>query len=280
MAYWLLPPGIHQLLQRRPRRSQELRSPSLRALLARNEIWRDYHAHDRRCFIIASGPSIKSQDLTLLRNEICISVSNSYVHKDYSLIRLRYHCVPFIGGHKQITTEDAIRWLRDMEERTDPATMFFSYRDKELIECNGLFRHRSLYYLHDILDVEAMERSSLDLTRSVLSPQSVSIMALVIAVFMGFRQIYLLGCDHDWILHWGISSHFYSRDEHTILARPGYREWLETDDYEMGFRNNLTVWGQYKAVKREALAKDVRIYNATAGGLLDVFPRVEYESLF
>ncbi len=280
MAYWLLPPGINNLVQRLTRQ-RYLLMPAVRAVLARNEVFRDCHVNDKRCFILASGSSIKTQDLTLLKNEICISVSNWYVHEDYALIRPRYHCVPFIGGHRQIKSDDAIQWLRQMEERTDPAIMFFSYGDKVLIEQNGLFRNRPVYFVHSGFDTADLDRGKgLDLTQPVLSAQSVSVMALTIALFMGFKKIYLLGCDHDWILHLGTSAHFYPKSEHAILSRQGYNEWGGMDDYEADFRAYVSLWGQYKAIKRQALSKGMDIYNATAGGLLDVFPRVEYKSLF
>jgi len=296
MSYWLLPPGVEHILRRviQKRKSPfreadeqpsdlvvEISDPARKTILARNEIWRNYHVNDRRCFIIASGPSIKSQDLTLLKDEFCISVSNSYVHKDYGLIQPSYHCVPFIGGHSQVESGEVICWLQQMEQETGQTIMFFSYNDRELVESNGLFKNRSLYYLdHSLFNSADVERLGIDLTRPVLSPNSVSVMALTIAVFMGFKEIYLLGCDHDWILNWGEDVHFYSKSEHVVLAREGYSEYLKTDDYEKAFRTYLSLWEQYKAVNHFALSNGIRICNATAGGLLDVFPRVEYKSLF
>lgn len=40
------------------------------------------------------------------------------------------------------------------------------------------------------------------------------------------------------------------------------------------------LWENYKAVKRIAEQNDIKIYNATVGGALDVFPRVDYNDLF
>ena len=38
-------------------------------------------------------------------------------------------------------------------------------------------------------------------------PQSVTAMACYAALYMGFSEIVLLGCDHDWILHLDTSTH-------------------------------------------------------------------------
>jgi hypothetical protein len=51
----------------------------------------------------------------------------------------------------------------------------------------------------------------------VPSPQSVTIMALEVALYMGFKNIYLLGCDHDWILHLDTSRHFYEENQHVFV---------------------------------------------------------------
>jgi hypothetical protein len=39
------------------------------------------------------------------------------------------------------------------------------------------------------------------------------------------------------------------------------------------------LWRQYRAIRRTADAASVKILNATAGGLLDVFPRVRLETV-
>jgi hypothetical protein len=103
-------------------------------------------------------------------------------------------------------------------------------------------------------------------------------MALEVALYMGFKNIYLLGCDHDWILHLNTSAHFYEESQHA-LVREGYDEWA-VSDLELTFECYVRLWQQYKALWQIARGKSIHIFNATAGGLLDVFPRVRYESLF
>jgi hypothetical protein len=102
-------------------------------------------------------------------------------------------------------------------------------------------------------------------------------MALLVALYMGFGHIYLLGCDHDWILHINESRHFYTEDQHA-LNRNAYNEWYGTD-FESQCQDYIRLWQQYKAIQRVATSSTVHIANATAGGLLDVFPRVDLGAL-
>jgi hypothetical protein len=282
LAYWTIPPAIQkaavQVWKRVRHPNTGSPDPDRDRVLALNHRWDDRHAGGQRCFIMASGPSIRQQDLKLLRGETCISVSNSFVHEDYPVFRPRYHCVPDIGGHTHITEADAVRWLGEMEKRTHDAVLFFSYRDRELIQAHGLFKDRQVHYVYFSGSWDRMD-SDVDLTRALPGVQSVSVMAISLAVFMGFKRIYLLGCDHNWLNHFGTSQHFYESKDHAIMSRPNYDEWADTD-VEEHLAIYKTLWGQYKKIRSLARARSIEIYNATPGSMLDVFPRVQYESLF
>ena len=275
VAYWTVPLGVQELARIYYYiRGLRKRDPSVQAVLDRNRVFLNRHA-DERCFILATGPSIREQDLTLLQGEICFAVSNFFVHPDYATIQPRYYCVA--GYHKPITKAAWAEWLREMEAATGAATMFFSLNDRERIESNSLFCNRQLHYLQFGASWNEILKRGVDLTRPVPGPQSVPVMALEIAMYMGFQQIYLLGCDHDWILHLNVSSHFYEEDQHA-LNRVGYSEW---DGHDLGLECDslARLWRQYKAVQQLAAASGSEVFNATAGGLLEVFPRVRYEDV-
>ena len=276
--YWGLPPGIAVFGMNRLEKYRDNRKIAEMKFLQDNLKYEDCHKGER-CFILACGPSIKQQDLTLLKGEICIAVSNFYVHKDYDIIRPRYHCVPdVLGGHKDVVEEYAVKWFREMEEGTGQSVMFLSAGDKEWIERHSLFRNKEMAYLYFGGRWDDIERTGIDLTRSVPGVQSVSVMALAVALYMGFKDIYLLGCDHDWVLHYNTSVHFYVEDESILATRPGYDEWW-IQDLGATFESLVGLWRQYKSIQRLAIDGNIDVFNATEGGLLDVFPRVRYEDV-
>jgi len=247
---------------------------SRHAILAENQQLRDRHA-GQRCFILATGPSIKRQQLRVLAAEACISVSNFFVHPDYAEIQPRYHCVaPY---HPPITEDGWQQWLGEMGAGTQGAELFFGMNDFDRNHSRGLFKGRDVHHLLFGGTLGQVEAHGIDLTRANPSPQSVTIMALYTALYMGFSEIILLGCDHDWILHVNASMHFYTEDQHA-LNRNGYNEWFGggLDGY---FRDYLALWSQYRAIAAAAEKRGVRIINATEGGLLDVFPRANLSTL-
>ena len=58
--------------------------------LSKNIELKDRHK-GRRAFIVGNGPSIKRQDLKLLKNEISFFVNRAFVHEDYAIIKPTYH---------------------------------------------------------------------------------------------------------------------------------------------------------------------------------------------
>lgn len=277
IAYWAIPPAFQMLYLNLKDRSYQILKGNVRerSLLKKNLALRNIHKGER-CFILATGSSIKHQNLKLLRGETCIAVSNFFVHPDYAAINPKYYCIaPY---HLPITEAAWQNWMNEIENGTRDAKMFFGMSDKGRNEADGRFKDRDLYYLRFSGSRDGSLPHNVDISQTIPGPQSVTIMALHIALYMGFKEVYLLGCDHDWILHMNKSRHFYSEENHAIV-RSGYNEWFQ-EDLEGQFQDYVTLWQQYKRIREIANRIGVQTFNATEGGLLDVFPRVKYETLF
>jgi hypothetical protein len=107
---------------RRQLETDRLRRPL--ELSARNVELRDLHK-GQRCFILCNGPSVKRQDISVLRNEHVLSVSSGYQHPDYAAISPAYHFVPQLT-YGRLTPDDAITWFREMDSKLGSATLFLT----------------------------------------------------------------------------------------------------------------------------------------------------------
>jgi hypothetical protein len=282
-----LPYGLYKYLyivwpERRQQREEDERTrperERLLALTARNADLHNRH-HGRRGFVLCNGPSVKQQDIRPLRNEIVISVSNGYLHPDYAAIAPAYHCVPQVT-YGTLTRADVIAWFREMHDRLGNATVFLSETEEALVREEKLFPGRDVRYVH--LHGSFSEPPPDDVpdpAASLPGVQSVAVLALLIGMYLGLDRLYLLGADHDHFRS-GEYKYFYeptvlrgkdlSVDEHGNLRGGWYVE----------FTALAALWAQYRNVKRIATANGVAIFNATAGGELDEFPRVALETLF
>ena len=122
--------------------------------------------------------------MSQLKGELCLSVSNFFVHPFYSELQPTYHCIA--AYHPPITEEAYQEWLETMVQKIPNSVgMFFNLQDQERIEQKSRFSKK--YYLKCTQTKENLNK--IDLTRAILSPQSVTIMALQIAIYMGCHPI-------------------------------------------------------------------------------------------
>jgi len=274
---WILPPGIASLVGHllRPQSEPEgiQLTPAEKALLAHNKTLKDRHAGER-CFILGAGSSIKKQNLKRLRGEIVISVSNAFVHHDFPMFRPKYHVLPpLLQSHGRLYPQDElIGWLKEMEQQTFDAEMVFHIGDQDMIRSHGLFKNRKIHWV-DYFEWDEVRRPEIDLSK-VLKIWSVSELAITVAVYMGFDKIYLLGFDHDWFN--GPYAYFYDEKYEHKLKPDSSRAVFADAEFQM--RRHAYIFRKYKYLY--GLKRNIYNANANPDHYLDVFPKVDYESLF
>jgi hypothetical protein len=100
-----------------------------------------------------------------------------------------------------------------------------------------------------------------------LDYQSTSQMAINIALYLGFKKIYLIGFDHDWLATRGQSPHFYNESEQSQsfdLSVYSYTQMIEI---------SRVLFAIYHKLKKNADLDGAQIINLSVPSLLDVFPR-------
>jgi hypothetical protein len=277
-AKWTLPYGLYKYMSRRRAAAVEAAklAPMVALAAANASLYRI--CCGQRCFILCNGPSVKLQNLPALAGETIISVSSGYLHPDFGRLRPRYHCVPQITYGK-LTEDHVVRWFEEMHARLGDAELFLSATERPLIESRRLFPGRKVHYLCLNGSFDGWPRSDVpDLSRVIPGVQSVPIMCLMVAMYLGFNRIYLLGTEHD---------HFKT-GEYKYFYKPTVLKGMDTSTDDSGkivstrfqeFHELAALWRQYRAVREIADANSIEIWNATAGGELDEFPRVRLEDI-
>ncbi|MFF0920244.1 hypothetical protein ACFYE8_11110 [Rhizobium leguminosarum] len=272
----LLPYGVHEL--RRRLRVRHKFSADVAKSLAENRQLAGLHA-GQRCFILGNGPSVKGLDLSRLQGENVVTVSNGYLHSDFDKFQSRYHCVPQIT-YGLMVSEDVIRWFDEMHSYLGTAELFLSSTEAELVRRHNLFAGRTVRYLvlGDSFDDRRSE-AVVDISQSVPRVESVPVMALMIAMYLGFKEIILLGVDHD---HFLSSSYQYAFDlkiQKGMDVTANADGTLRTNRHD-DFQTLARLWRQYRAIANIAKANGIRIVNSTPGGALDEFDRRPFQAWF
>lgn len=213
---------------------------------------------DQRCFIVATGPSLKMEDLDVLKQneEICISMNSIFYAFSETEWRPDYYVMSDYRGFNEYqelldTLPIKEKILSDNSEefwKTSHGTNIFRY-------------HEHYEYCFDRLP-----KFSDDFSKRSYASGTVTYTCMQLAVYMGFKEIYLLGVDFT-----------YGGQQKNV----NYYHFYNTEkikDEGIGYVNNVTL--AYQAAKRYADSHGIKIYNATRGGKLEIFERVDFDALF
>ena len=88
---------------------------------------------------------------------------------------------------------------------------------------------------------------------------------------MGFKEIYLLGIDHNYSIELDENGNLYKNNG----VRDHFSDNDKTENVPQTFKSTLA----YKAAKEYADRNGIKIYNATRGGKLEVFERKTLEEV-
>ena len=125
--------------------------------------------------------------------------------------------------------------------------------------------------------LEARTGCPCDLAAPLPHLQGVLLLSLLAALYTGCRPIYILGADHDWLASPSVRfAHFYPGVSIEDHARCEVIERGNADDYLTTAECLVRLYRGYARIRDVAAGRGVPIYNATAGGFLDVFPRVAF----
>jgi hypothetical protein len=226
-----------------------------------------YNIHKgERCFIVATGPSLRIEDLDMLKNEWTFTVNSGFMLYDKTDWRADYY---------GIVDTRAIDKFRENLDSEDVPVFFHSDFDVAYDGKNGVpFPKNDAYNtLSDTFWQRWFPKRypetafSGDITEVVYTGKSVVYAMLQIAAYMGFEEIYLLGVDCNYA-----QPKMYNDNA-------AYVDHKSTWTRERLIRNGNDMLPQYEVAKEYAKGHGFRIYNATRGGQLETFPRVELEQV-
>lgn len=228
---------------------------------------KDAHKGER-CFLIGNGPSLTGEDLNLLQDEYTFGTNMVYKIFDKTDWRPSFHCVSDTIYAAKLGLE-----LSQMVK----APLFTTEKTYRRMKKKPI----DTTYVHTVQTERYKVRGNI--YAYCLIKATVLSLAAEMAFHMGFKEIYLLGVDctnpHDK------GGHF--TDNYTT------KEVAETDINRIKTRmkaDTLTTkqigdhiidrsMEVYVLLDEYAKKHGIKIYNATRGGNLEIFPRVVLEDV-
>lgn len=214
----------------------------------------------RRCFIIGNAPNLDSKDLDILaeHNEFCIGLN--MVHKIYGKTKWRpnYICINNILTVSR-TLDPIFENNSSPVFLTGTVRLYFSpfQYDKAILYHETANRDQDYRFMK--FGTELSEGT-------IPGGWTVAYIAIELAVYMGFNEIYLLGMGNS---NWAKRRGDDYGSESSI--KPNKSEELISWVYRRVYRRVKAASAEYDGFK---------IYDATRDGCLEEFERVYFDNLF
>ena len=226
----------------------------------------------KRCFIVGNGPSLNKIDLTKLKNEYSFAVNGIF----YKTNEVGYKPTFYVVEDNAVI-KDNIQIINnyDCDYRFFPSIYKPYIKNKKntyFFNMNRAFYEPKSYYYET-------PRFSKDCHNRIYVGQSVTIDNLQLAFYLGFKTVYLIGMDFNYDIPESANV-----DGHIIVSTEDDPNHFHPDYFGKGktwhdpkLQNVLKSYQLAKLMYEQAGRK---IYNATVGGKLELFERVEFNSLF
>jgi hypothetical protein len=219
-----------------------------------------------RCFIVGNGPSLTWADLDKLIPEYSFASNKIYLSYEFTQFRPSFYTV--IDSYVFDNNREEIDQIQSMK-------LFPSFFEELLRGADAIFFRTGGPNLGGFGTEPVFGKH-------FYGGYSVIFTQLQLAWYMGFRKLYLIGMDHTWHLPAGEEP-----------ENDGYYQVLvggrEVNHFHPGYRKPGEKWTlpqpkeqeiAYRHAKSFIEANGGVIQNATRSGKLEVFDRVDFDSLF
>ncbi len=223
---------------------------------------KDTHKGER-CFIIGNGPSLKNTDISKLRNEVTFGMNRIYLAFDEWGFR-----TSFIVAINDLVIEQC---AEDFMTLNMPC--FFSWRSRQNFPKTSIAKTQAPIFLHTTY---TGPKFAADARGRLWEGATVTYICLQLAFHMGFEQAILVGVDHSF------SS--TGQPNTTVVSQGDDRNHFDPSYFGKGFRWQLpdldTSEIGYQIAQQTFRTAGRQVLDATIGGKLTVFPKIDYDSLF
>lgn len=202
-----------------------------------------------RCFIIATGPSLTEDDFKKLKNEYTIGVNALC----FWFIEKKMETDYFV-----ISDDDVYARVESVLQMITQSEIFISERVMKTHQIDKNFNIFPVDIWNRFIQNDNKKKLSNDISICSYDEETVVIHAIQLALYLGFKEIYLLGtdCNYNQTKQYAIN---HGKKVDKFLGNKMIKSYSVVKNYEKIF--------------------GFKVYNATRGGMLDIFPRVNLDDL-
>lgn len=218
-----------------------------------------------RCFIIGNGPSLSSDDLDKIKGEFSFAANKIFNIYPKTMWRPTYYVC--------MDSMSIVEEIGDEIDKVSADYLFINWQQRMNVKKNDkvVFCNANPRYVVNLWDDKKVTFSD-DCSECIDNARTVTYTSIQLAAYMGFKTIYLLGVD---------ASYPYYRDgkgrKHSTEAT---RSHFENGGYKrIDYLVKETNDTGYRLARDYCERNGIRIYNATRGGKLEIFERIDFDKI-
>jgi len=249
--------NTYDAIRRLPEQPAAYLHPWRRESIRKLAALKDSHKGER-CFVIGNGPSLKSMDLSKLQGEFSFGFNRIFLAA--AELGFTPSCIVSIND---LVIEQSVAELQALK-----MPKFFAWRARKWLSMDA-----DTHFIYTSYTGPGFSR---DVTGRVWEGATVTNVALQLAYHLGFSKVILIGVDHNFA-HKGTPN--------TMVTSTGDDPNHFSDAYfAKGFRWQLpdleTSERGYRNARQAFEADGRQVVDATIGGKLTIFPKVDFNTLF
>lgn len=241
----------------------------------------------KRCFIIGNGPSLKMQDLSMLKDEIVFTVNQAVRHDFFEDIRSNYHFWTdpnlFLIDDDSEVDKSIIDMMRRVKSIYNNPICFYPLSQKKFVEKYRLDKELTIKYISPELGwLYENFNESIEFDRQIPVFGTVVQYAISAAIYMGVSEIYVIGCDNTGIVN-SVNSILEENDgsnygyevsevEKIRMQRTAKRNGLELD--ALAYYNDIK---SYRLLYEYCKKRNIKLMNCSARTVIDSIPKINLE---
>lgn len=214
-----------------------------------------------RCFIIGNGPSLRRMDLSVLKNAYTFGLNRIYLLFD----QMGFSTTFLVAVNELVVRQCAV------EIAEQPGIKFIN------ADCCGKIEFTpDMIFLRCLGQPKTAPWFSDNPLSGVCTGGTVTYVAMQLAFYMGFSEAVLIGVDHSFATK--------GTPHEVVVTEENDPNHFDPNYFGKGFRWQLPDLNRselsYRIAQFHYERNQRRIFDATVGGRLDVFPKRNFRQLF
>lgn len=248
--------------------------------------------HGKRCFIFGNGPSLKKLDFSKFENEYTFTVNQLPKNPNFDKLKTTFHMYAdenfFNLDFSKPEDIEIIETMKKINTKDNKPICFYKNTAYEMIKQSGL---------DEILDIRYYAQGCWELwdpkcyfSFDDLVPGFGTVVhyCICLAVYMGFSEIYLLGCDCTGIINaiegWmNLENSDNQNLQYAYDVSETEKKVHQRGHMNCSMKDEFFGWGHlfndYEKLRDYCAHKGVKLYNATWPTLLQSIEMVNIEDI-